>query len=107
MIQLSASQLRRAADIKDQLESLNNELTRLLGSTDGAAAPRKRRTMSAAARAKIGVAARARWAKRRAVTSVKATAKPKRRMSVAGRKRLAQLARARWAKVKAAGRKTL
>jgi hypothetical protein len=107
MTHLSSSQLRRAADIKDKIETLRNEITRLLGSTDGAAAPRKRRTMSAAARAKIAAVARARWAKRRTATSVKTTAKPKRTMSVAGRKRLAQLARARWAKVKAAGRKTL
>ena len=107
MTHLSASQLRRAADIKDKIETLQNEITRLLGSTDGAAAPHKRRTMSAAARAKISAAARARWAKRQAVTSVKAKVKPKRTMSAAGRKRLAQLAKARWAKVKAAGRKTL
>ena len=107
MTHLSASQLRRAADIKDKIESLNNELTRLLGSSTVAAAPHKRRKMSAAARAKIAAAARARWAKHRGTASVKATAKPKRKISAAGRKRLVQLAKARWAKAKAAGRKTL
>ena len=66
MTNLSASQLRRAADIKDKIESLQKEFTRLLGSTDGAAAPCKRRKMSAAGRRKIAAAARARWAKAKA-----------------------------------------
>jgi hypothetical protein len=65
-ISISASQLRRAADIQDQIESLQSELSQLLG--DGAATePKpKRRKMSAAARAKIAAAQRARWAKVRA-----------------------------------------
>jgi hypothetical protein len=50
-------------------------------------------TMSAAARRKISVAQKARWAKHKAV-------KPKRTISVAGRKRIAAAQRARWAKVK-------
>src|ERR1017187_7343981 len=107
MTHLSASQLRSAADIKDKIESLQNELNRLFGSSGVAAAPRTRRKMSAAARAKIGAAARARWAKQRGTTPAKAVAKPRRKISAAGRKRLAQLAKARWAKAKAAGRKTL
>ena len=107
MINLSASQLRRAADLKDKIESLQSELARLLGSTGVVAAPRKRRTMSASARAKIAAAQRARWAKLRGTTPAKAVAKPKRKISAAGRRRLSRLARARWAKVKAAGRKRL
>ena len=70
MIDLSAKQLRRAAGIKDQIDRLQNELKRLLGSKGvGAVSParktvtRKRRKMSAAARAKISAAAKARWAK--------------------------------------------
>jgi hypothetical protein len=107
MTNLSAGQLRRAADIKDKIESLQKELSRLLGSTDGAAAPRKRRKMSTTARAKIAAAARARWAKQRGANVPKATARPRRKVSAAVRKRLAQLAKARWAKAKAAGKKTL
>jgi ABC-type Fe3+-citrate transport system substrate-binding protein len=107
MTDLSARQLRRAADIKDKIESLQTELNRLLGSTNGTAAARKRRKMSALARARIAAAQKARWAKRRGVKSSKAAAKPRRKMSAAARKRLAQLAKARWAKAKAAGRKTL
>jgi hypothetical protein len=107
MTTLSASQLRRAADIKDEIEALQSTLARLLGGTNGAVAPRKRRKMSAAARAKIAAAQRARWAKQRGAKVPKAAPKPRRKMSAVVRQRLAQLAKARWAKVKAAGKKTL
>jgi ribosomal protein L15 len=68
---ISATQLRRAADIQDKIESLQNELGKLLGNgsastADSAQPERKRRKMSAAARAKIAAAQRARWAKVRA-----------------------------------------
>jgi hypothetical protein len=65
---ISASQLRRAADIQDKIESLQSELSQLFGNGSAAATKpqRKRRKMSAAARAKIAAAARARWAKVRA-----------------------------------------
>jgi hypothetical protein len=66
IINLSAQQLRRAATIKEQIQSLENELGRILGSPTkpvAVAAPKKRRKMSAAGRAKISAAAKARWAK--------------------------------------------
>ena len=107
MTNLSASQLRRAANLKHKIESLQKQLVRLLGGTAGAAAPRKRRKLSATARRKIAAAARARWAKRRGTKAPKLAARPKRKISAAVRKRLAQLARVRWAKAKAAGKKTL
>ncbi len=53
------------------------------------------RAMSAAARRRISLAQKARWAKQR-------TAKPKHTISAAGRKRIAAAQRARWAKVKSA-----
>jgi hypothetical protein len=56
--------LRRAADIKEKLVSLQKELDKILGGSGKVA--RKRRKMSAAARAKIAAAARARWARYRA-----------------------------------------
>jgi hypothetical protein len=56
-----------------------------------------RRGMSAAARRKISLAQKARWAKQKA--------KPRRAMSAAGRKRIAAAQRARWAKVKAQRKK--
>jgi hypothetical protein len=63
---LSAQQLRRAADIKEKIESLQNELNQILGSSTEAVAivaPKKRRRMSAAGRARISAAAKIRWAK--------------------------------------------
>jgi hypothetical protein len=63
---LSAQQLRRAADIKDKIQSLENELGRILGSLIkpvAAVAPKKKRRMSAAGRARIAAAQKARWAK--------------------------------------------
>jgi len=56
--------------------------------------------MSAAARRKISLAQKARWAKHTASKRI-ATVKPKRKMSAAGRKRIAAAQRARWAKAKA------
>jgi len=66
IINLSAQQLRRAAAIKEQIQSLENELNRIFSSSNkpvAAAAPKKRRKMSASARKKISAAAKARWAK--------------------------------------------
>jgi len=63
--------------------------------------PRKRRTMSAAARRKIAAAQRARWARtRRAEGSA-----PVRTMSQAVRKKIAAAQRARWAKTRAQQKK--
>src|SRR5271169_4201800 len=62
-------------------------------SSDGSS---RQHTMSAAARRKISLAQKARWAKQRAP-------KPKRTISAAGRRRIATAQRARWAKIKRAG----
>jgi hypothetical protein len=68
---ISASDLRRAATIKDKIESLQSEVEKILG-VDGvgnglraspATIKRGRRKMSASAKAKIAAAQRARWAK--------------------------------------------
>ncbi len=68
---LSAKQLRRAAGLKERIENLQHELSQLLGSfgSNEATTPvksKKKRTMSAAGRARISAAAKARWAKVRA-----------------------------------------
>ena len=101
---LSAQQLRHAADIKDKIESLQNELMRTFGSPAKAvvvAAPTKRRKMSAAGRARIAAAAKARWAKIKGTKSKAAPAqKPKRQMSAAARAKISVAAKARWAKIK-------
>jgi hypothetical protein len=111
MASLSSKQLRRAADLKDKIQSLENELGRILGASTksiATVAPKKKRKMSAAGRAKIAAAARARWAK---VKGRKSAAKPvkkaRRKMSAAGRAKIAAAARARWKKAKAQGKNSL
>ena len=108
---LSAQQLRRAANIKDKIQSLENDLQRILGASRKsitAVAPKKKRKMSAAGRAKIAAGQKARWAK---VKGQKIAAKPvkkaRRKMSAAARAKIAAAAKARWKKAKAAGKNTL
>ncbi len=63
---LSVQQLRKAAALKEKIQKLEKELGRILGSSAkpiAHVAPKKRRKMSAAGRAKIAAAQRARWAK--------------------------------------------
>ncbi len=68
---ISVEQLKRAIQIREQLDGLQNELNELLGApaTGPRAArgrPAGKRTMSPAARARIAEAAKARWAKAKA-----------------------------------------
>jgi hypothetical protein len=103
---LSVAQLKKAVAIKERIEQLEKELTGLLGSSEATTAGTKvdgRRKMSAAARAKISAAAKARWAKVKSENN--STAKPakaKRTMSAAARAKISAAAKARWARVKAA-----
>ena len=77
---LSPKALRKAADIQEKIQSLQAELGQLLGSSAETAAieaPRKSK-FSAAARAKMRAAQKARWAK------IKGTAPKKNKMSAQG-----------------------
>jgi hypothetical protein len=136
MINITPTELRKAANIQERIQLLQKELGQLLGgSGPGGTAPTeepKKRKVSAAGRARMRVAQRARWAKIRATKATKkrkfsaqaianiragvakrmaaqgkAVQKPKRKFTAAGRARLVALARARWAKVKAAGKSRL
>jgi|SRR4051812_30884527 hypothetical protein len=135
---LTPSQLRNAADIQEKIQGLQKELNSILGgeipipATVNGEAPKRK--MSAAGRARIAAAAKARWAKirgtsgkpakksklsaqglaniragvlKRMKNQAKATSKPKREMSAAGRARLSALAKARWKNARAAGKGTL
>ena len=109
---LSVAQLREVVAIKEQIEKLQSELDSIAGgvAAPGAEAParRKKRRMSRAARARIGAAQRARWAKVRGrKAKAAAPVKRKRKVGAAARAKLAAIAKARWAKVKAAGKTTL
>jgi len=107
---VTPQQLRKAADIQERIQSLQRELASLLGDrierAPSAPAGGKKRGLSAAGRAAIAAAARARWAKVRAGKPPKAPV-PKRKISAAGRARLAAAARERWKKAKAAGKSRL
>jgi hypothetical protein len=108
---LSAQQLRRAADIQEKIAALQDELSQYLGGSVSSRAPARRgkRRMSAAGRARIIAAQKARWAKVRGTKGQASSLQKtkKRTMSAAAKAKIAAAARARWAKAKAAGRKAL
>jgi hypothetical protein len=135
---VTPKQLRRAANLQEKIQSLQSDLNQILGSEGSTSAqssegPTKRK-FSAAAKARMKAAQRARWAKikgtkagrkagrkmsakglaniragvlKRMKNQGKTTRKPKRKMSAAGRAALAAAAKARWAMAKAAGKSTL
>jgi hypothetical protein len=93
-------QLRKAhAEAQGEVKRLGATLA-ALGNLTGRGPTLKQRALSAAARRKISLAQKARWAKRNTNTQTGA-ARPKRKMSAAGRRKIAAAQRARWAKVNA------
>jgi hypothetical protein len=105
MINLTPKQLRQAANLKEKIVALEKELNQLFGSTAKpveSPAPKKRRKMSAAGRAKIAAAAKARWAKVKGQkTAAKPVKKARRKMSAVARAKISAAAKARWAKYRA------
>lgn len=75
---LSAQQLRKAAALREKIDSLSHQLSRILGSTSTPAAAKParkpKRKMSAAARAKIAAAQKRRWAKQKKAAKKPASA---------------------------------
>jgi hypothetical protein len=106
ILTLTAAQLRQAADIKEKIASLENELAAILGATAPAvkiiAGKPKKHKMSAAGRAAISAAAKARWAKVKGAKPVTKAPAKKRTMSAAAKAKISLAAKARWAKIKAA-----
>jgi len=106
---LSAAQLQQAASIKAQIESLEAQLSKILGGS-GATPPisgkaKGKGTMSAEGRARVAAAQRKRWAKIHAQQGKGkkvAPAKKKNKLSAAGRAAIVAAQKARWAKIKAA-----
>ena len=106
---LTINQLKRAAAIKEQIETLNRELRSILsGAAQSGAAPTKMPTMSDAVKKKIAATQKARWANlRRAkpATAVKpAVTAKKKTMSPADRAKMSAKLKAYWA-AKRAGKK--
>jgi hypothetical protein len=123
---LSAKQLRDAADLKERIDALQEELTELLGgevpapvrvAVEAPARPRngrrkRRKKVSAEGRANISAAAKARWAARRGEAPSKTipateTGRPKRKRSAAWSRALSEAMKARWARARRAGRSSL
>ena len=110
LIDVSTEQLRRALNIKEQIESLEQQLTSLLSGSariqsstnPSIRGKRRRRTMSASARARIAAAQRARWAKVKKNGASGANPRKRRKMSAAGRARIIAATKARWARFHAA-----
>jgi hypothetical protein len=90
MINATPQQLRKAADIQEKIQSLQEELGQLLGGdvstpAQSTEAPTTKRKMSAAGKAAIRAAQKARWAKIKGTgPSVKPVRKAKRKMSAQG-----------------------
>ncbi len=111
MTQLSISQLKEAIQIKEQIESLESRLRHLLSGKAAvapAAKPKGLRKMSAEGRARIGAAAKARWAKTKAATAPakKLAVKPAKKkagLTDEGRAKLSASMKARWAAKKKGG----
>ena len=106
---LSSKQLRRAADLKEKISALEDELAAVLGSAAGAAespvaGKAKKRKISAAGIARIKAAQKLRWAKYNKKSAAAAPApKPKKfTMSAAAKAKIGAAAKARWARIKAA-----
>lgn len=106
MENLSADHLRRAAIIRDEIDRLSAELAGILGGTRPLVR-KTRGTMSAAGRARIAAAQRARWAKLKNRNTSGNDHKPRRKFSAAARAKIAAAAKARWAKAKAQGKNSL
>ena len=93
---------------RDQAARTVQQLNAALAALDGGSYGRRtgtRRSISAAGRARIAAAQRARWAKARGNGARKqnVVSMPKKKtMSASARKKIAAAQRARWAKVKAA-----
>ena len=119
MINITPAQLRKAADLQEQIQELQHELNQILSGevpvpAQPTEAPKKKGEMSAAGRAAISAAAKARWAKRKGISFTitpkrsdepAPTMKPKIQRSAAWRAAVSAAAKARWAKVRAQGKK--
>jgi hypothetical protein len=107
---LTPQQLRNAADIQEQIISLQHELNEILwsGLETPLLVPIKRRKLSAQGLANIRAAAQKRWAAtRKGPGSAPIVHKRRGKMSAAGRARIAAALKARWRAARKAGRNVL
>ena len=113
IIGLTPKTLRKAADLQERIEGLQEELQQLLGEVSApvptAEGPKKRKKFTAATKAKMAASQRARWAgnKEAAPEAEPAPKKARKELSAAVRKARSEAMKARWAKVKKAGKSEL
>jgi len=105
---ISLKALEEAVSIRRQIQTLEKRLASLFGggkasrSTSGSG----KRRVSAATRAKLKAAAKARWARQRGGKSATRSKKKGSGLTAAGRRKLSQMMKARWAaRRRASGRK--
>jgi hypothetical protein len=105
LIDLTSNQLKRAASIKEQIESLNKELRSILnGSSINGPSAKKKSSISAVVKKKIAATQKTRWANLRRAKSPLRSAKPaakKKTLSPATRAKLSAKLKAYWAAKKA------
>lgn len=113
---ISTAVLKEAVEIREQIEELEQRLSRLLGGATPDTEPldqptrtRRKRRLSPEGRARIAEAVRARWARQKGLSLGSSVETPsdsqprrRRRLSPEGRARIAAASRARWARQKAA-----
>ena len=99
-------QLKRAVDIREQIESLTLELHELLAGVAGmqraGGEQSQRRVLSPTGRAKIAAAQRLRWAKFNAARGGRPKPASRHMLSAAGRARVSAAVKARWVRFRAA-----
>jgi hypothetical protein len=109
---LPLAQLKQAVFIREQIESLQSELSQLLGSpasasTNGATSNHKH-SLSVAGRERIAAAQRLRWSKYNGSSKTGLNAvSGNQRLSAAGRAKVSAAVTARWARYRAAKAKAL
>lgn len=101
---ISLEQLKKVAGIKEKIALLEKQLQTLLGGANTRNGQSKKGVISAAGRARISAASKARWAKIKGSQGKRrASASPgKRTVSAATRAKLRAASKLRWDKVKAA-----
>jgi hypothetical protein len=108
--------LRRAADLKEQIDALQQQLNGLMGAEVSPTAPKaptppkhrragRKISPQAIARIRAGVAKQV--GKKAMATKVQPAPKKRGTIGAAGRAKLSALAKARWSKAKAAGKSSL
>ena len=113
---LTSAQLKHAAELQEQIETISQQLAGIFNGNDSEIAPvvepaaepvktRKKNKFTAAGLARLRAAQKARWAKFKAEKKSGPAAQPekktRKKMSAASKAKIAAGAKARWAKVKA------